>query len=387
MLIERGWAQIQLGKPAAAAVDFRKAVEREPASAALRLGLFLTAAELGDQIDANDQWRRVLDDHDEPRTDRWNTAEKHLSLLTERRGESWWFWRARGHLKMRMGHPDQSEADYDKAIHARTDDGWSWLGRGLARKKLNQIEPALSDLTQSVALEPKVATGWAARGEILGAKGRWDEAAGDFARWFALGGDPVAIPWYYHALLRAYAKDQPGYRQACATMWERFSKTSDPFVASLVAHACSLEPECGVAAESVIALAERAAGAKPEDGWNLFTLGAALRRAGRSQEAVAKFVEATFASPRGTYIPLVAAMRQVTRRSFPAQSENAPGAQLASTTATTRDVNSKSLASEIKNNNAAWQYQVEAILLGRELDKGASTTRVQDKPTEHRDDG
>jgi WD40 repeat protein/tetratricopeptide (TPR) repeat protein/tRNA A-37 threonylcarbamoyl transferase component Bud32 len=385
-LIERGWAQIQLGRPAEAAADFRKALEREPGSAAFRLGLFLTAAELRDQTDANLQWRRVLDDHDEPRSDRWNTVDKHLSLLTERRPQSWWFWRARGHLKMRMGHADQSEADYDKAIHARADDGWSWLGRGLARKKLNQVEPALADLTRSVEFEPSVTTGWAARGEILGAKGRWDEAARDFARWSALGGAPDAIPWYYHALLRVYENDQPGYRRACATMWERFSKTGDPFVASLVAHACSLEPECGVTAERVVALAEKAARAKPEDGWNLFTLGAALRRAGRFEEAIRKFDEATSASSRGTFIPLVVAMRQVTVGFLPAHSENAPGAQSGSSNATTRDLNSKSLASQIKKNNAAWQYQVEAILLGREMDAGASATSVKERPTKHHDD-
>ena len=94
-LVQRGWAQIHLGRPAEAAADFRQALEREPGSAAFRLGLFLTAAELGDQTDANEHWRLVIDDHDEPRTERWNTAATHLSLLTESRPESWWFWRAR----------------------------------------------------------------------------------------------------------------------------------------------------------------------------------------------------------------------------------------------------------------------------------------------------
>jgi eukaryotic-like serine/threonine-protein kinase len=360
-LVERGWAQIHLGKPAEAAADFRKSVDREPGSAAFRLGLFLTAAELGDQTGATEQWRRVMDDHDEPRIERWNVAATHLSLLTERRPESWWFWRARGHLQMRTGHPDQSEADYDKAIHARPDDSWSWLGRGLARKKQNHTEPAIADLTRSVALEPKVTTGWGARGEILGGKGRWDEAASDFARWSALGGDPVAVPWYFHALLRVYAKDQPGYRQACATMWESFSKTTDPFIAALVAHACSLGPDCGVASERVIALAEQAARAKPRDGWALFTVGAALRRAERFDEAITKFDEAMTASTRETFIPLIAAMRQLTKRSFPS------------------NLSSTSLASQMKKNNAAWQYEVEAILLGRELDAGESKTSVHQK--------
>jgi hypothetical protein len=68
-------------------------------------------------------------------------------------------------------------------------------------------------------------------------------------------------------------------------------------------------------------------------------------------------------------MPLVAAMRQLAKQSAP------------------RNVSSTSLASQIKKTNAAWQYQVEAILLGRELDAGESKTSVQEKQTEHRDDG
>ena len=386
-LVERAWARLQLGLPAEAAADFRKALEREPGAAAFRLGLFLTAAELGDQTGATEQWRRVIDDHDEPRIDRWNAAVTHLSLLIERRPECWWLWRARGHLRMRMGHPDQSEADFDKAINVRPDDSWSWLGRGLARKSQNQTEPALTDLARSAALEPRVATGWGARGEILGAKGRWDEAAGDFARWSASGGDPVAIPWYFHALLRVYAKDHHGYRQACATMWERYSNTSDPFIAALLAHACSLGPDCGVALERVIALAEKAASAMPEDGWALFTLGAALRRAGRFEQAITKFDEATRTSPRGTYVPLIAAMQQLTNQSASAQPGPDPATRSAINKCPPHNVSSKSLASEIKKNNAAWQYQVEAILLGRDLDAAESSTNVQEKSAQHPDDG
>ena len=204
--------------------------------------------------------------------------------------------------------------------------GAGWVAGWLASARTSPNR-ALDDLARSVELEPTAAIGWGARGEILGIKGRWDEAARHFDRWSALGGESSAIPWYFHTLLRAYTNDQPGYRQACATMWERFSKTTDPFVAALLAHACSLEPDCGVTAEHIVALAEQAVRAKPDDGWTLSGLGAALRRAGRFEEAITKFDEATKASPRGTYIPLVAAMRELTSRSFPARSDNDPAAQ------------------------------------------------------------
>ena len=151
-------------------------------------------------------------------------------------------------------------------------------------------------------------------------------------------------------------------------MWERFSKTTDPFVAALLAHACSLESDCGVTAEHIVALAEQAVRARPDDGWTLSGLGAALRRAGRFEEAITKFDEATKASPRGTYIPLVEAMRELTIRSFPARSDNDPAAQAHIKNTASPDRNSNWLASRMKTIKAPWQHQVEAILLGRELD-------------------
>ena len=262
-LVRRGWARIHLGRPAEAAADFRQALEREPNSAAFRLGLFLTLAERGELGHANTLWRLVMDDHNEPSGDRWQSIATHLTRLMESRPTGWWFWRARGHVRMRAGHPDQAEADYDKAIELRPEDGWSWLGRGLARKNRSQPELALADLTRGVALEPNVSSPWAMRGEILGNLRRWDEAAESYEHWSKLGGDPAAIPWYYHAALRLYARDQPGYLRACQTMVEHFGTTTDAFVASLVAHACSLGTDPGVPLDRVIEIAEVAAPRQP----------------------------------------------------------------------------------------------------------------------------
>jgi len=370
--VRRGWARIYLGRPAEAAADFRQSLDQEPGSAAIRLGLFLAVTELGGGTEASTLWSRVMNDHDETRSDRWNSISAHLTRLTEKRPESWWFWRARGHVRMRLGHPDRSEADYDQAIRLNPGDGWSWLGRGLARKSRGSALPALADLARSLALEPDVPTAWGLRGEIHGGQGRWDEAASDFAHWSRLGGDPVAIPWYFHAALRVYANDQAGYRQACKTMWERFGETGDPFVASLVAHACTLGREPGVAADRVVALARRAAGANPRDGWTIFTLGAALRRAGRLAAAVAKLDEATRVDPHWIGAPLVGALRELTERALAGH----PGQNLESGAPSTRTKssrpNSTGLQAEINKTKAAWHYQLEASLLGRELDAGRS---------------
>ena len=89
--VRRGWARINLGRPAAAAKDFRQALEREPDSAAIQLGLFLALAEAGSQSEADALWAAVMNDQNETRADRWGTIAVHLDRLTEARPEGWWF--------------------------------------------------------------------------------------------------------------------------------------------------------------------------------------------------------------------------------------------------------------------------------------------------------
>ena len=383
-LIRRGWARIYLGRLNEAGADFHRALEGEPNSATLRLGLFLTLAERGNLGEANALWRLVVDDQDERFNDRWATVATHLSRLTESRPTSWWFWRARGLVAMKRGHPDQAEANYEKAIENRPDDGWSFLGRALARKKRGQTESAIADLTRCTVLEPNIATAWAVRGEILGSLTRWDEAAESYNRWSDLGGDPGPIPWYYHAALRLYAGDEPGYRRACQTMMQRFGTTTEAFAASLVAHACSLGADPGVSVDRVVDLARRAARAKPRDGWSNYTLGSALRRAGRLDDAMARLEMAARVDPGWTGTPLITAQRELTRRAMTSRrgrqaqhhpeaiAQRAPGP------------NETKLLNAIRKSNGAWQYQVEATLLGRELDQDW-TNATGDAASAHRD--
>ncbi len=182
------------------------------------------------------------------------------------------------------------------------------------------------------------------------------------------GGHPQAIPWYYHTSLRLYAGDQPGYRHACQEMINRFGTTTDPFVASLVAHACSLGNDSSVDLNHVIDLAGLAAHGKPRDGWSMYTLGAALRRAGRFNEAVSRLDQAARVEPSWTGTPLIAALRLLTERALATHQGNDPHSGPVISKNRVSDLDSNKLRKEIRRTNGAWQYQVEALLLGRELD-------------------
>ena len=163
-----------------------------------------------------------MDDHDEPLTERWNSIATHLSALTEDRPKSWWFWRARGHVRMRASHPDLAESDYDKAIEVEPGRRMELAGSRPGPKNRGQKESGARRPHAECRPGTKRAVGLGDARRDPGYLIRWDEAAEAYDRWSALGGDPGAIPWYYHAVLRLYAGDHPGYRLACQAMMDRF---------------------------------------------------------------------------------------------------------------------------------------------------------------------
>ena len=311
----------------------------------------------------------MIDDHDEPLTERWNTIATHLSRLTENRPESWWFWRARGHVQMRTGHPDLAEADYDKAIEVKPDDGWSWLGRGLARKSRGQTEPALADLTRSVALEPSVPTAWGMRGEILGGSGAGTKRRSAFDRWSALGGDPVVIPWYFHAVLRLYAGDQPGYRSGVpdddGAVWNGQGSLRShrwwPTPVALARLGSRHRPHRRAgragrpcqAARRLVDLYPRGRAAPSRAGWTRRRPSSTWRPA---------------STRTGPAHPSIAALRELTERARLVEARREPNSAPAPKKPKLSAIDSSELQKAIRKTRAAWQYEVEAWLLGRELD-------------------
>jgi tetratricopeptide (TPR) repeat protein len=135
----------------------------------------------------------------------------------------------------------------------------------------------------TLVLEANPAAAWSygGRGAAYAAVGQWEKAATDLERAVQLKPDTVLLH-YWLALARLGAGDLAGHRSACAAMLERFGQTDKPDVAHWVAWTSVLAPGSVKDWDPSLKLAETAA----RTNFYAHTLGAALYRAGRYEEAI-----------------------------------------------------------------------------------------------------
>jgi WD40 repeat protein/serine/threonine protein kinase/tetratricopeptide (TPR) repeat protein len=203
-------------------------------------------------------------------------------------------------------------------------------GEARACQEVGQWTAARAHLDALITAEP---ANWAlrvSRGHAHAASGHWDRAATDYATAIELAAvDPEV--WYFLALARLARGDAEGYRTACAGLLQRFGASTDVPTANLVAWSCALAPDAVPDLARPVDLAEEAVANCPKDVTDIHftgtivyhagrfggagaaatrarayaglnTLGAALCRAGRLEEAVRRLSEAVRASGGdGTY--------------------------------------------------------------------------------------
>jgi tetratricopeptide (TPR) repeat protein len=120
--------------------------------------------------------------------------------------------------------------------------------------------------------------------------GQWDKGQADLEAAME-SGTANYHTHYRHALLCLVLNESGNYRDACATMLDKFAETDDPMSANFTAWTAALAPGGVDDYAPHIALAEKAVAAKPDDHQCLNTVGAILYRAGRYQEAVDRLAE------------------------------------------------------------------------------------------------
>jgi tetratricopeptide (TPR) repeat protein len=165
---------------------------------------------------------------------------------------------ARGRILMQRGQWDEAEAAFDEVVRARPYNASSWLGRGSFHMARGQLERAGADFAGAIDYLP----------ENLQIR-------------------------YGHVLSLLALRDETGVRRACSVLLDRFGTTTSHHIANNVAWYCLLAPGAVANRAAPVRLAQFAVNDAPEAEKPNFlnTLGAALYRAGRSEEAIIRLEE------------------------------------------------------------------------------------------------
>ncbi|MGO9922542.1 MAG: protein kinase domain-containing protein [Isosphaeraceae bacterium] len=170
----------------------------------------------------------------------------------------------------------EAEAEFNDAIKLLAEHGSFWVQRGWAYAATGQWDRGSADFVKS--------SFWVRRGWTYADMGQWDKASADFAKATQFK-EPDEAAWYSRAMLHLRDGNLDGYRSICSEMLERFGAGAT--------WTCTLSPESGAGPDHIVSLAENLLAKSSRDHWHVNQLGAALYRADRFQEAVARFTEAT----------------------------------------------------------------------------------------------
>jgi serine/threonine protein kinase/Flp pilus assembly protein TadD len=185
------------------------------------------------------------------------------TLILELEPTAAWAYVARGQTLERMGESSLARADYRQALDLYT--------RAL------HVKP------QSEALLAQRASAHAELGE-------WKQAADDLEKVAAVAGGPLV--WYQLALVRLGAKDGAGYRRACAEILRRFAQKDSAPYSDFALWGCIIGPDAASEYTMLLAWAEKLVAAQPNSATVRNTLGGALYRAGRLEDAARRLNEA-----------------------------------------------------------------------------------------------
>jgi tetratricopeptide (TPR) repeat protein len=187
----------------------------------------------------------------------WKTALWYLNRCLKAQPSDWELYVSRGRVFGRLGKPEQSLADLNRAAELGADG-----------EMLISLADEYADL------------GHFSRARELYAKAR------------QLG--PLPLPsWGRNALICLEQGDRAGYRAACRALLDDHRSMESPLEAELVAKICALAPEAADDLERAVALARYAVEhASPFERFAVScTLGAILYRAGRAPEALVQLNE------------------------------------------------------------------------------------------------
>jgi tetratricopeptide (TPR) repeat protein len=198
-------------------------------------------------------------------------------------------WRERGARLQRLGGPPETPGGQKLDTFSFGSDP---LDRARVLMQRGRWEQAEAAFDKVVSARPYNASSWLGRGGFHMDRGQLESAAADYAR--AIHRLPEALQIRYrHVLSLVALGDKTGLRRACSDLLDRFDSSTDFLTANDVAWYCVLAPDVLAHREGPVRLAELAVNGAPEaqKPSYLNTLGAALYRAGRFQQAISRLEE------------------------------------------------------------------------------------------------
>jgi tetratricopeptide (TPR) repeat protein len=250
-------------------------------------GLFLRLS-APDAGDSEFWYRKGVAHHN---LQQWDKALACLNRALDKDPNRSSAWHYRAAVNNWLRRHQRALADTDKAIELGDHSAWLRRHRAVALKGLGRTAEAIRDISVFLAAEPKDHWSLALRGEWYAEQQKWREAADDFKRTAEL------VPEHQQAgsriaLLRLRAGDSAGYRQHCQVLLEQALETRNPSLANNLVWACTLAPGAVPDPKSLVERMEKEFQTGPAP-WQYFgTLGAALYRAERFDDAVRRLEEA-----------------------------------------------------------------------------------------------
>ena len=227
----------------------------------------------------------------------WQAAVDAFTKVVEIDPASWSVFKRRALAYAHLGQYAQALADLKRALELKPDETstLAWIPPRLVAACPDQsFRQGLFEVAESaVEKSPNRVRALQDRATLLYVRfSEWEKARADLEKVLqSPGADPDAS--YQFALLCLILNDAPKYRDACATMVQKFGKTDNPVAANFVVWTCALAPDAVKDYEPVVACATKAVEAQPDSDQFANTLGAILYRADRHEAAIEWLTEAT----------------------------------------------------------------------------------------------
>ena len=207
-------------------------------------------------------------------------------------------YKYRGQVYFMLGRYGEALGDLHKALELNPNDPSCvyWINPALVARCPDKAFPegVFKLANRAIEITDDLPYAYGARGVLHAGSGRTAAALDDLAKSIEL--DPQQRYWYewqyWFALIQLSEGNLDAYRKACAKMLSRFRESKDNEVIYATAWVCSLGPNAVEDFSAPIHLANKAVESEPKSIVFLNALGAVLHRAGRSEEAIKRLMEA-----------------------------------------------------------------------------------------------